>query len=243
MTDRFPWTRINPALPPVEYDAAFVAKVKSRCRILPNGCWEYLGTRNEQGYGFMNYRGKPWGLHRIMLVIAKGQPPTPKHKSCHECDFPPCCNPEHLFWGTQKANGEDMAAKGRAPKQQNTACPRGHSFVEHGRVEKNGKRSCRTCERAKTRIYAGWPEDLAYSVPAGAVGFVPDDLIRVTPPKRRARGRTHCVNGHLLEGDNIYPKTNGSRQCRICYNASQRRNRRAKGLYKAGYENKPGAEQ
>ena len=59
MGNRFPWHKIDPSLPAAEYDAAFIAKVKSRCRMLENGCWEYLGTRNMQGYGFMNYRGRP----------------------------------------------------------------------------------------------------------------------------------------------------------------------------------------
>lgn len=203
-------------------------KIQSRCRMLENGCWEYLGTRNEQGYGFINYRGKPWPLHRLTLTIAKGPPPTPKHKGCHECDFPPCCNPTHLFWGTQKANGEDMAAKRRSAKQANTACPRGHLFAEHGRINpKTGWRACRMCERAKSRIYLGWPEDLAYNAPPKQ-GWPPKDLIRVEPAIKR--DRTVCAAGHKIDGYNAAPKTNGSVQCRICYNASAYRNRIAKGL-------------
>ena len=32
---------------------------------------------------------------------------------CHKCDRPPCCNPDHLFVGTQLDNVADMLAKGR----------------------------------------------------------------------------------------------------------------------------------
>lgn len=221
---------MNPALPPAEYDRATRAKVKGRCRILANGCWEFLGNRNAQGYGFTSYRGKSWPAHRLMLMLAKG-PIPPKHKACHTCDFPPCCNPDHLFSATQKANGEDMAAKRRATKQQNTACPRGHDYAAHGRLNpKTGWRVCKICERAKSRMMAGWPEDLAFSTPVGYLGEVPTGLVRVNPPKTRPRGLKVCREGHKIEGDNAARKTNGGVQCRICYNVSAFRNRAASGL-------------
>ena len=35
---------------------------------------------------------------------------------CHTCDTPPCCNPKHLWIGTQQDNTADRTAKGRTPK-------------------------------------------------------------------------------------------------------------------------------
>jgi hypothetical protein len=34
----------------------------------------------------------------------------------HHCDNPPCCNPDHLFLGTQLDNLKDMINKGRDTK-------------------------------------------------------------------------------------------------------------------------------
>jgi hypothetical protein len=31
----------------------------------------------------------------------------------HECDYPPCCRPDHLFLGTHQENMDDMTGKGR----------------------------------------------------------------------------------------------------------------------------------
>jgi hypothetical protein len=34
-------------------------------------------------------------------------------EGCHSCDNPSCCNPSHIFAGTQADNLADMTAKGR----------------------------------------------------------------------------------------------------------------------------------
>ncbi|WP_428999621.1 hypothetical protein [Stenotrophomonas maltophilia] len=49
---------------------------------------------------------------------------------CHSCDNPGCCNPGHLFLGTQAQNLADMRAKGRHCHGDNMrlALSRSHAF-------------------------------------------------------------------------------------------------------------------
>lgn len=82
-------------------------------------CWPWIGRpRSEkQGYGGFWFNGKHWRTHRFAFWITRRR--LPKNKLiCHECDNPPCCNPEHLFAGTNKDNYEDCLKKGRAYRER-----------------------------------------------------------------------------------------------------------------------------
>jgi hypothetical protein len=49
--------------------------------------------------------------HRLAWLFTYGE--WPALRVLHRCDNPPCCNPAHLFLGTQAENMQDAAHKGR----------------------------------------------------------------------------------------------------------------------------------
>lgn len=76
------------------------------------GCWEWQLSKNHKGYGFTYHRGRTWKAHRLSWHLFRGDIPV---GVCvlHHCDNPGCCNPEHLFLGTNSDNVRDMVSKGR----------------------------------------------------------------------------------------------------------------------------------
>lgn len=78
-----------------------------------DGCWEWMGSRHYKGYGeFTPKPGNRMKAHRYAWISTRG--PIPDGLLvCHHCDNPPCCNPDHLFLGSEKANKNDSVEKRR----------------------------------------------------------------------------------------------------------------------------------
>jgi hypothetical protein len=156
-------------------DAEYLERLKSKLKILPSGCWEIQGFRHPEGYGAMSYRGKQLRAHKLMHMLTKGEIPSGKIVM-HTCDNPPCCNPDHLELGTKADNNRDMFAKKRNVYNpaRYTKCKNGHEFSpENTWICKQGFRHCRLCSRIKQRIAAGWPKELAETLPPTRHGYRP----------------------------------------------------------------------
>jgi hypothetical protein len=81
------------------------------CHVWTGNTW---GKRNSKsGHENNRYGTIGVGTHRLAWELANGPIPDGM-QVLHKCDNPRCCNPDHLFLGTQQVNMADMARKGRA---------------------------------------------------------------------------------------------------------------------------------
>ncbi len=89
----------------------------------PDRCWWWTASITGGGYGQIG-RGRLGDgnalSHRVAYELDVGPIPDGM-QVLHRCDNKLCCNPAHLFLGTQLDNIHDMDAKGR----DNRVGPRG----------------------------------------------------------------------------------------------------------------------
>lgn len=98
----------------------------SRVRVgAEDECWEWTGARTSSGYGNLTWHGKHVQAHRLAYALSRGgiklltgfreggKARTYRRFVLHKCDNRPCCNPNHLFLGSMRANLKDAYSKGR----------------------------------------------------------------------------------------------------------------------------------
>jgi hypothetical protein len=83
-----------------------------------DGCHPWTRGRSPRGYGKVGRQGAHLRAHRVAWELTFGPIPSyaeAGYKVCvlHTCDNPPCCNPAHLFLGSNADNTADRQAKGR----------------------------------------------------------------------------------------------------------------------------------
>jgi predicted XRE-type DNA-binding protein len=81
----------------------------------PDECWQWKGGFQSGGYGCFNPYKMPVGTrmsHRIAWVLTHGKI-KPQLQINHRCGNRSCCNPSHLYAGTQKENMRDRKEHGR----------------------------------------------------------------------------------------------------------------------------------
>ena len=122
-------------------------------------CVEWPLGKTAKGYGAIVIDGKQKKVHHLALLRRK-PPPFESARALHQpviCHNPPCMNYRHLYWGSDKDNALDRRLDGTEirqyyPRPLKTHCPRGHPYdATNTRVDRNGSRHCRICDRRSAR--------------------------------------------------------------------------------------------
>lgn len=93
--------------------ANLLYRISKKLAPRPNGCIEFMGSRNQYGYGVIGEgKRKLWLAHRAYWTKING-PIPPKMVLRHSCDNPACCRLDHLIPGTQRDNLQDMSSRER----------------------------------------------------------------------------------------------------------------------------------
>lgn len=85
----------------------------------PHACWPWipLWGKKTEGYGSFYVNGVSVRATHVALTLeGRPEPSDPELRGLHTCHYPPCTNPLHLYWGTQKENMRDMLEAGRGNK-------------------------------------------------------------------------------------------------------------------------------
>lgn len=137
--------------------ALAINRFRAKVRVSPSGCWEWMGSRNAQGYGFFSVGGRNTRAHRFSYEYYNNTTIPSGLVTDHLCKNTWCVNPEHIEAVTQKVNAErsDVGLHMVEKQAGRTHCANGHPFtIESTYIYPNGKHiHCRICQRkAKERF-------------------------------------------------------------------------------------------
>ena len=122
-------------------DARFWVKVDKT-----DGCWEWTGARNSNGYGNFRAFGRFWVAHRYAYTRSVGEV-CENLDLDHLCRNRLCVNPSHMEPVTRQVN----LNRGISANREKTTCKRGHIYTADSTGFHGDSRFCRICTREQAR--------------------------------------------------------------------------------------------
>lgn len=113
-----------------------------------NGCMNWLGTINPNGYGQFRIDQRLIPAHRFAYELWVGPIPAGLQLD-HLCRNRHCVSPQHLEPVTQQEN--IRRGQGGCQSASKTHCPHGHPYDARNTYRYRGRRFCRACSRERKR--------------------------------------------------------------------------------------------
>lgn len=134
-------------------------RLLSRVDVTAEGCWLWLGSTCNEGYGQIRECGSNGvkGRLRLVHIVAYehcvGPVPEGFQLDHFACEIRSCCNPDHVRPVTPREN--TLRSRGVAAfHAAKTHCINGHVFDEaNTHLNARGDRQCRRCWIDATRRY------------------------------------------------------------------------------------------
>lgn len=135
----------------------FWAKVDKTPGQGPRGtCWGWKASKTKKGHGRFGLTGVGWVLaYRYSYVLRHG--PIPDDQELHhECENPPCVNPDCLLPATHRDHNVLLTPHSNAAKNAaKTHCINGHEFTPENTyvwAKEPGQRACKTCRKERVQL-------------------------------------------------------------------------------------------
>ncbi len=130
-----------------------IERVLAKVRVDASGCWLWLGSTNDQGYGVITLGGRHWRKVRVHRAVYEHfVDAIPEGLTLdHLCRVRNCVNPDHVEPVTRGENVlRGLTTSGENARK--THCINGHEFAPGNTYRRpGGKRECRICLLARSR--------------------------------------------------------------------------------------------